>query len=234
MKLKYLVTGGAGFIGSHLVELLVKKGHKVRVLDNFSTGFASYLKPFQGKVEVQKGDVRNTRDCLRAVRGVEVVFHEAAFTSVAKSVETPSEVHEIDATGTLNMLEAAKTAGVRRFVYASSCSVYGNATRFPLREGDPIKPLSPYAVAKLTGELYTYSYFVNYGLETVALRYFNVFGSRQNPMSKYSAAVPGILSRLKKGQAPVIYGDGKQSRDFVHADDVAMANFLASKVPAAK
>ncbi len=230
----YLVTGGAGFIGSNIVEALVKKGRKVRVFDNFSTGKMECLAPFKKDIEIIKGDICRFKDCQKAVKGVSIVIHQAALRSVPKSVINPFASHDADATGTLYMLQVAKEEGVDRFVYASSSSAYGDVKKFPMKEDDPVRPLSPYGVAKLAGELYAYSYYVNYGLETVSLRYFNVFGPRQNPESLYSAAVPGFIDRFKQNKAPIIYGDGKQSRDFTYVENVVNANLLAAEVPAAK
>jgi UDP-glucose 4-epimerase len=229
-----LVTGGAGFIGSNIVAALVKKGKKVRILDNFSSGKMDFLKPFLKDIQIVRGDIQKPADCRKAVKGVSIVIHQAALRSVAKSVMDPFATHECDATGTLNVLEAAKNEGVDRLVYASSSSVYGDVKRFPMREGDPIKPLSPYGVAKLAAELYAYSYYLNYGLETVSLRYFNVFGPHQNPESIYSAVVPAFIERLKKNISPFIYGTGEQTRDFTYVDNVVNANLLAAEVPAAK
>lgn len=233
MKL-YLVTGGAGFIGSNIVAALVKKGNKVRVLDDFSAGRMEFLKPFKKDIQIMRGTIKSFNDCRRAVKGASIVIHQAALRSVAKSVMSPFETHDTDATGTLYLLEAAKREGVDRLVYASSSSVYGDLKRNPMRETDPVKPLSPYGVAKLTAEFYAYSYYVNYGLETVSLRYFNVFGPHQSPESEYSTVVPGFIERFRKNKRPVIYGDGRQSRDFVYVENVANANLLAAIVPAAK
>jgi len=230
----YLVTGGAGFIGSNIVAALVKDGKRVRVLDNFSTGRQEFLRPFKSSIHIMEGDIRRFKDCQKAVKGVSIVFHQAALRSVPKSVVQPFVTHDIDATGTLNMLQASKEAGVDRFVYASSSSVYGDVKRFPMKEDDPVKPLSPYGVAKFAGELYAYSYYVNYGLETVSLRYFNVFGPHQNAESKYSAAVPAFIDLFYHNKSPIIYGDGRQSRDFTYIENVVNANLLAAKVPAAK
>ena len=231
---RYLVTGGAGFIGSNIVAALVKKGKMVRVLDNFSEGKIEFLKPFKSDIEIIRADVRRYNDCRKAVKGIEVVMHQAALRSVIKSVMEPFATHDTDATGTLNMLEAARQARVKRFVNASSSSVYGDAKHFPTKEESPFGALSPYAVAKLAAERYAYSYFVNYGLETVSLRYFNVFGPHQNPESIYSAVIPGFIERFKKNTAPMIFGDGRQSRDFTYVENVVNANLLAAEVSKAK
>ena len=231
---RYLVTGGAGFIGSNIVAALVKKGKKVRILDNFSEGKMEFLKPFKNDIEIMRGDVRRYADCHKAVKGIEVVMHQAALRSVIKSVMDPFATHDTDATGTLYMLEAARQRRVKRFVNASSSSVYGDAKRFPTTEESPFGALSPYAVAKLAAERYAFSYFVNYGLETVSLRYFNVFGPHQNPESIYSAVIPGFIERFKKDIAPMIFGDGKQSRDFTYVGDVVNANLLAAQSSKAK
>ncbi len=233
MKL-VLVTGGAGFIGSHIVEGLVRQGRKVRVLDNFSAGNMEFLKAVRADIQVIRGDVRKTQDCLKAARGVDIVFHQAALRSVAKSVANPIYTHDVDAGGTLHMLEAAKRRKVRRFVNASSSSVYGDARHFPAKESDALDAISPYGIAKLAAEKYTYSYFLNYGLETVSLRYFNVYGPRQSPESIFSNVVPGFIYRFKSGKPPRIFGDGKQSRDFVYVEDVADANVCAAQTPKAK
>ncbi len=233
MKL-YLVTGGAGFIGSHIVAALVKKGEKVRILDDFSSGKKEFIKPYLRDIQIQKGSITRFADCQKAVKGVHAVIHQAALRSVAKSVMDPFAYHETDATGTLNMLEAARRGGVKRFVNASSSSVYGNVDHFPMRETDSTRPLSPYGTAKLAAELYAYAYFLNYGFETVSLRYFNVFGPHQSPESVYSTVVPAFSERLKQNKSPIIYGTGKQSRDFTYVENVVNANLLAATVPGAK
>ena len=228
MKKTILVTGGAGFIGSNIVEALVKKNHRVVVLDDFSTGFMSHLKPFLSKLKLVRGDIRDPHIVHRAMKGVEIVIHQAAIRSVPKSVDNPFLSHSVNATGTLILLHEAMRQKIKRFVYASSSSAYGDVENFPQKEGDPVKPLSPYGASKLVGEHYCYCYFQNCGLKTVALRYFNVYGPRQNPESKYSAVVPAFIDKIKKGHSPTIDGTGKQSRDFTFVKDVVAANLRAA------
>ena len=226
---KYLVTGGAGFIGSNIVEELVLRGEKVRVLDNFITGNRENLRPFLKRIELIEGDIRDNNTVKMAVKGVDFVLHQAALRSVAKSVEDPVGTHDVNATGTLNILIAAKKAGVKRVVYASTCAAYGDAKKFPQRESDTIAPISPYGASKLAGESYCMVFAKTLGLEAAALRYFNVFGPRQNPESKYSSVVPAFIFDIMKNKIPVIDWDGKQSRDFVFVKDVVQANLLAAK-----
>ncbi|HEX5272625.1 MAG TPA: SDR family oxidoreductase [Gemmataceae bacterium] len=228
-----LVTGGAGFIGSHIVEALLARGRRVRVLDNFSTGDPANLAAVRDDVEVIDGDVTDRAALPAAMRGVDVVFHQAALASVPRSVADPVATHEACATGTLNVLQAARDGGVRRLVYAASSSAYGNSVRLPKRENDPTAPLSPYAVAKLAGEHYCAAFSEVYGLETVRLRYFNVFGPRQSPDSAYAAVIPLFLREMLAGRRPRVHGDGEQSRDFTFVDDVVRANLLAAEVPGA-
>ncbi|HUG55171.1 MAG TPA: NAD-dependent epimerase/dehydratase family protein [Vicinamibacteria bacterium] len=227
-RLKILVTGGAGFIGSHIVEALVRRGHAVRVLDDFSGGRRGNLRAVRGDVEVLRGDCADPAAARRGLRGgIEVVYHEAAVPSVARSVDDPSLSHRANATATLTMLAAAREAGVRRFIYAGSSSVYGDARHLPKREDMEPRPLSPYAVGKLTGEHYLRVFHHLYGLETLTLRYFNVFGPRQNPGSPYSGVISVFVTSLLSGRVPVIYGDGLQSRDFTYVADVVQANLRA-------
>ncbi|MBX3441793.1 MAG: SDR family oxidoreductase [Planctomyces sp.] len=223
-----LVTGGAGFIGSHLVHRLVARGWKVRVLDNLSTGSLSNLLDVAGRVEFFEGDITRPLTAARAVDGVEVVFHQAALASVPLSIERPIDVHRVCATGTLNLLDASRRAGILRFVYAASSSAYGDSPEPLKSESQRPSVLSPYAAAKLAGELYAESFAHSYGLETVRLRYFNVFGPRQDPGSPYSAVIPLFASALAAGKRPRIYGTGEQSRDFVSVHNVAEANLLAA------
>lgn len=230
---RYLVTGGAGFIGSNIVEALVRKGERVRVLDNFSTGRRANLAGYGDVVEVVEGDIRDVDACRRATRGIEVVFHQAALASVPRSLKDPITVHDVNVNGSMAVLLAAREAGARRVVYASSSSVYGAREGLPRVEEDPPEPLSPYAASKLAVEFYLYVYFASQGLETVALRYFNVFGPRQDPNSQYAAVVPSFLSQLLEGRAPTIYGDGEQTRDFTYIDNVVHGNLLAADAPAA-
>jgi UDP-glucose 4-epimerase len=228
---KCLVTGGAGFIGSHLVEALVEQGHAVRVLDNFSTGSRENLAAVRPRIEVMEADLTDLDAVRAAVRGVEVVFHQGALASVPRSVADPLATHQVCATGTLHVLMAAREAGARRVVYAASSSAYGASTRLPKNETDPTLPLSPYAVAKLAGEQYCAAFSEVYGLETVRLRYFNVFGPRQSPDSPYAAVIPLFLQAMLAGRSPVIHGDGLQSRDFTFVADVVQANLLAAEAP---
>lgn len=230
MAEKYLVTGGAGFIGSHITEELLRQNKKVRVFDNLSTGFMAHLRPFLKKIEFIKGDLRNPSAVQRAVKGIDGVFHLAAIRAVARSVDNPLETNEVNVTGMLNLLQAARHAGVRRIVYSSSSSVYGESKKFPLEEGDKPGPVSPYAATKMMGEYYCQIYSKLFGLETVSLRYFNVFGPRQNPESQYSAVIPIFIYHLMKGRSPEIHWDGKQSRDFSYVDNVVEGNLLAMKV----
>lgn len=228
---KYLVTGGAGFIGSHIVERLVREGESVRVLDNFATGKRENLAPFAGKIDLCEGDLRNPADCAKACAGVEVVFHEGAVPSVPKSVEDPITTHQANVDGTFNILMAARDAKCRRLIFAASSSAYGDQPELPKRETMCPAPLSPYAVHKLLGEYYLSVFNKCYGLETLALRYFNVFGSRQDPKSQYAAAIPAFVTCILRGESPTIYGDGEQTRDFTFIDNVVQANLLAAKAP---
>jgi UDP-glucose 4-epimerase len=228
-----LVTGGAGFIGSHLVDALLARGHDVRVLDNFSTGSRDNLADAWGRVEVVEGDLTRPDDVGRAAEGAEVIFHQGALASVPRSVADPVATHAACATGTLNVLQAARAAGARRVVYAASSSAYGNSTAALKREDDPVRPLSPYAVAKLAGEHYCAAFHEVYGLETVRLRYFNVFGPRQAPGSPYSAVIPRFIEAMAAGRRPTVYGDGLQARDFTYVDNVVQANLLAAEAPRA-
>ena len=227
----YLVTGGAGFIGSHLAARLVEDGHAVRVLDNLSTGALSNLEAVRDGIDFRLGDLSDLKAVEAAVDGVEVVFHQGALASVPRSVERPLETHAACATGTIHVLDACRRAGVRRVVYAASSSAYGNQKTMPKHEGQVPEVLSPYAAAKLAGELYCEAFAATYGLETVRLRYFNVFGPRQDPNSQYSAVIPRFIAALLKGDQPTIYGDGSQSRDFTHIDNVVRANLLAASAP---
>lgn len=226
-----LVTGGAGFIGSHLVEALLKRGDVVRVLDNFSTGDPANLAEVRQDIEVFEGDLTDLETVRRAVRGVEVIFHQGALASVPRSVADPLATHAACVNGTLHVLQAAREAGARRVVYAASSSAYGASTKLPKSETDPTLPLSPYATAKLAGEHYCAAFSEVYGLETVRLRYFNVFGPRQSPDSAYAAVIPLFVRTMLAGRSPTVNGDGQQSRDFTFVDDVIQANLLAADVP---
>jgi UDP-glucose 4-epimerase len=228
-----LVTGGAGFIGSHLVTTLLQRGHEVRVLDNFSTGFREHLAAVDGEIEVLEGDLRSYERVHNAVRGCDAVLHQGALPSVPRSVQDPLTSSEINIGGTLNVLLTARDEGVRRVVIASSSSVYGDTPGLPRIETMAAAPLAPYAVSKLAAEQYALSFHRVYGLETVALRYFNVFGPRQDPWSQYSAVIPRFISLMRNGEAPEIFGDGEQSRDFTYIDDVVQANLLAMDAPEA-
>jgi UDP-glucose 4-epimerase len=228
---KVLVTGGAGFIGSHIAERLLALGHEVRVLDNFATGRRSNLSGFRDGVELIEGDIQSYERAHKAVRGCEVVFHEAALPSVPRSIQDPLTSNATNVIGTLNILLAARDEGVRRVVYASSSSAYGRNPVLPKHEELAAEPISPYATAKLAAEGYCRSFTAVYGLETVALRYFNVFGPRQDPLSEYAAVIPRFITALAAGESPVIFGDGEQSRDFTYVDNVVDANVLAIDAP---
>jgi UDP-glucose 4-epimerase len=225
------VTGGAGFIGSHLAGALVERGDRVRILDNLSTGSRTNIGHLFPDVEFLLADLTDPAAVSEAVRGVEVVFHQAALASVPASVAAPLETHRVCATGTLLLLDACRRAGVRRVVYAASSSCYGNQPDMPKTESHPLQALSPYAAAKLAGELYCEAFAACYELETVRLRYFNVFGPKQPPDSPYSAVIPLFVDALLKGKRPTIFGDGAQSRDFVYVENVVQANLLAAAAP---
>jgi UDP-glucose 4-epimerase len=230
---KCLVTGGGGFIGSHLVEGLLARGAAVRVLDDFSTGNRDNLAAVQSRVEILTGSITDAAAVQTAVRGQDVVFHLAALPSVVKSVEYPVATHEICATGTLLVLDAARQAGVRRVVYAASSSAYGNIPGAVRTEDDPLAPLSPYAAAKLAGEHYCRCFTATYGLESVRLRFFNVFGPRQDPHSPYSGVIALFATAMAEGRTPRIDGDGLQTRDFVYVENVVQALIKAADAPAA-
>ncbi|MEW6187619.1 MAG: SDR family oxidoreductase [Thermodesulfobacteriota bacterium] len=234
----FLVTGGAGFIGSHIAETLLKAGHRVRILDNFSSGRKENIlllrKIAPGMLKVVPGDIRDQRTCARAVSGMDFIFHQAAQISVPASMNDPETTQEVNIKGTLNLLLAGKKAGIRRLVLASSTAVYGDnliekEAKKPKTETLAPNPLSPYALSKLVGEYYCRLFSRTYGVSAVALRYFNVFGPRQDPGSEYAAVIPKFIVRLLRNQAPVIYGDGRQSRDFVFVGDVVRANLLACR-----
>jgi UDP-glucose 4-epimerase len=224
-----LVTGGAGFIGSHLVAALVERGEKVRVLDNLSTGKLANLAPWRDQIEFIEADLIDPAAVEQAVQGVDCVFHQAALASVPLSLKAPLDTHATCATGTLVLLDAARRAGVRRLVYAASSSAYGDQPFSAKRESDLPMPLSPYGAAKLAGEYYCQAFAAAYGFEAVALRYFNVFGPRQDANSPYSAVIPLFVTALLQGRRPIIYGDGTQSRDFTYVGNVVQGNLLAAR-----
>jgi UDP-glucose 4-epimerase len=225
--MKVLVTGGAGFIGSHLAEALLRRGDDVRIVDNFATGRRSSLERLEG-VELVEGDLRSYERAHAAVKGCEVVFHQAAMPSVPRSVQDPLTSSAVNVEGTLNVLLASRDESVRRLVFASSSSIYGKNPELPKHEGMTPLPISPYAVAKLAGEGFCRSFHEVFGLETVALRYFNVFGPHQDPQSQYAAVIPKFITAIAAGEAPLIHGDGEQSRDFTYIDNVVEANLLAA------
>jgi UDP-glucose 4-epimerase len=224
----FLVTGGAGFIGSHLTEALVKRHDKVRVLDNLSTGHLSNLDAVRDKIEFIEADLLDPQAVAAAVDGVDCVFHQAALASVPRSIEKPLDTHAACVTGTVMLLDAARRAGVRRLVYAASSSAYGDQPFSSKRERDLPAPISPYGAAKLAGEFYCQAFTSTYKFETVAIRYFNVFGPRQDPNSPYSAVIPLFITAMLEGKQPVIYGDGLQSRDFTFVENVVIGNLLAA------
>jgi nucleoside-diphosphate-sugar epimerase len=226
-----LVTGGAGFIGSHLVEGLLAAGHRVRVLDDFATGRRANLAPLLREIDLREGSVLDPHALRGAMEGMRVVFHQAAIPSVPRSVRDPLRSNEVNVTGTLNVLLAARDAGVRRLVYAASSSAYGAAPGEARVETMPTQPMSPYAVAKLAGEQYCQVFARVYGLETVCLRYFNVFGPRQDPNSEYAAVIPKFIVALREGRPLTLFGDGTQSRDFTYVANVVQANLRAVQAP---
>jgi nucleoside-diphosphate-sugar epimerase len=228
---KYLVTGGAGFIGSHIAEALLHRGESVRIFDNLFTGSQTNLTALPGRVEFLEGDLRNLEALKAAMTGIEVVFHQAALASVPRSIAHPVESLETNINGTQHVLLAARDAGVRRVVYASSSSIYGNTAILPKHEQMQPRPMSPYAIHKLTGELLCEVFTRIYGLETVALRYFNVFGPRQDPTSEYAAVIPRFLTALIQKQRPIVFGNGEQTRDFTYVANVVQANVLAATAP---
>lgn len=228
-----LVTGGCGFIGSHLVAAILARGDRVRVLDSLVTGNQTNLRDNASRVELFVGDLNDQALVTQAVAGVDYIFHEAALASVPRSIDDPLASHAACATGTVVLLNAARLAGVKRVVYAASSSAYGNQPTPLKSEQDLPSPLSPYAAAKLAAEHYCHAFYHSYGLETVCLRYFNVFGPRQDPSGPYAAVVPIFAKKLLAGEAPTIYGDGLQTRDFTYIDNVVQANLLAASVPAA-
>jgi len=228
---KFLVTGGAGFIGSNIVEKLLGLEHEVVVFDNFLTGKKSNLEELGDKIKIIEGDIRDYEAIRNAMQGIDFVLHQAALPSVPRSLADPKTTHDINVNGTFNVLLAAREAKIKRLVYASSSSVYGDAPELPKKEDFLPRPKSPYAVSKLTGEYYCQVFYKNFGLETVILRYFNVFGPRQDPASQYAAAIPKFIKALQKGISPMVFGDGEQSRDFTYVDNVVAANIKAAATP---
>ena len=224
-----LVTGGAGFIGSNLTEALLQRGHFVRVLDDFSTGKRENLifDQIYPSLEMMEGDIRDLGTCQKAIKGTEYVFHQAALPSVQRSIEDPEGSHAVNAGGTLNILLAAREGGVKRVIYASSSSIYGDTPTLPKHEEMPSHPLSPYALQKYVGEQYCRLFYELYGLDTISLRYFNIFGPKQDPNSLYSAVIPKFIDAMVHDHPPVIFGDGEQSRDFTYIENVVQANLLA-------
>ena len=229
----YLVTGGAGFIGSHIAAALLARGDRVRVLDNFCTSNRNNLAAIAQRIEFIAGDLVNPSDVARALEGVDVVFHQAALASVPRSVDAPLDTNASCVTGTVTLLDGARKSGVRRVVFAGSSSAYGDQPTPAKHERLLPAPLSPYAAAKLAGEFYCRAFTSTYGLETVTLRYFNVFGPRQDPKSQYAAVIPKFITEILAGGRPTIFGDGKQSRDFTYIDNVVQGNLLAAEAPAA-
>lgn len=226
--MKFLVTGGAGFIGSNIVEELIKRGYNVRVLDNFATGKRENLHPFEKDIEIIEGDIRSYHTVNQAMKGIDVVLHQAALPSVPRSINDPLTTNDVNVGGTLNILDAAKDHQVKRIVFASSSSVYGDNPELPKEESMMPNPLSPYAVSKLAAEKYCRVFGKLYNIETVVLRYFNVFGPRQDPDSQYSAVIPKFIKAMMNDKQPVIYGDGTQSRDFTYVSNVVEGNILAA------
>jgi UDP-glucose 4-epimerase len=231
---RYLITGAAGFIGSHLAHALVARGEQVRALDNFATGQRGNLAGVLDRIDLREVDLRDADGVLDACQGVDFVLHQGALPSVPRSVKEPRPSHETNIDGTFNLLEGARAAGVRRVVYAASSSAYGNQPGFPRVESMTPQPIAPYPVQKLAGELYMQSYWRVYGLETVCLRYFNIFGPRQVPDSPYSGVMARFILQMMQGEQPVIHGDGEQGRDFTYVDNAVSANLLALSAPAEK
>jgi len=231
---KYLITGGAGFIGCNLARYILDKGHDVVVLDNFATGKRENLTEIAEKIELIEGDIRDRDTVDRAVDGCAAIFHQAALGSVPRSMEDPVTSHDVNVNGTVTVLESARAAGIKRIVFAASSSAYGERVESPKHEAMAPMPISPYAANKVSCEAYMQAYAAGYGMEAVCLRYFNVFGPHQDPEGAYAAVIPAFVSRLLAGQAPVVFGDGEQSRDFCYIENVCNANWLAANAPADK
>lgn len=228
---RYLITGGAGFIGSNLVRFVLNQGHEVVVLDNFATGKRENLTEVIEDITFIEGDIRDKNIVAESLKDCCAVFHQAALGSVPRSVDDPVASHDANVNGTINILESCRAAGVQRIVFAASSSAYGNQPVSPKQEDMPILPISPYAASKVACEAYMQAYAAAYGMQTVSLRYFNVFGPRQNPFGAYAAVIPAFVSALLKGESPIIYGDGEQSRDFCYIDNICHANWLAAHAP---
>lgn len=229
---KYLVTGGAGFIGCNLARYILDKGHDVVIVDNFATGKRENIADIMDRIEFIEGDIRDRETMDRAVAGCQAIFHEAALGSVPRSVEDPTTSHDVNVNGTITVLEAARSAGVKRVIFAASSSAYGDQEESPKHEGMVPMPISPYASSKICCEVYLQAYAAAYGMETFCLRYFNVFGPYQDPEGAYAAVIPAFVSKLLHGEQPVVFGDGEQSRDFCYIDNVCEANWLAAHAPA--
>ena len=228
---KYLITGGAGFIGSNLARFVLQQGHEVVVLDNFSTGKRANLTEILDHITLVEGDLRNRNIVDTALRGCVAVFHQGALGSVPRSIDDPATSHDVNVNGTITVLEAARTAKIRRIVFAASSSAYGNQPISPKQEDMPVLPISPYAASKAACEAYMQAYACAFGMETVSLRYFNVFGPRQDPFGAYTAVIPAFVSKLLKNESPIVFGDGEQSRDFCYIDNVCQANWLSANAP---
>jgi len=231
---KYLVTGGAGFIGCNLARYILDKGHEVVILDDFSTGKRENLTDITDRIELIEGDIRHRDTVDRAIGGCAAIFHQAALGSVPRSMKDPQTTHDVNVNGTVTVLEAARAAGVKRVVFAASSSAYGDRAESPKHEGMTPLPISPYAASKVSCEAYMKAYAEAFGMETVSLRYFNVFGPHQDPSGAYAAVIPAFVSRLLRGEAPTVFGDGEQSRDFCYIDNTCQANWLAAHAPAEK
>ena len=229
---KYLVTGGAGFIGCNLARFLLDKGHDVVVLDNFLTGKRENVSDILDRIDLVEGDIRDRDTVDRAISGCAAIFHEAALGSVPRSIDDPATSHDVNVNGTVTVLDAARAAGVKRVIFAASSSAYGDRAESPKHEGMVPMPISPYAANKIACEAYMQAYSAVFGMETLCLRYFNVFGPHQDPFGAYAAVIPAFVSQLLRGQRPVVFGDGEQSRDFCHIQNVCQANWLASQAPA--